>query len=147
MRHVLRVLLFVIAGPLVGLLAMSVLVGTYTLLTSGRTSDFTFGPELFAPGFLLITYSIGGGPALLTGIASIFVARWKSGWAGWLITALIGGVISLAGLWILFGPPQLTTANPDSQLGLLVGLTGAVAGGVSAALFDGVSALLRRKAA
>ena len=147
MHALLRIVLFVAVGPFVGLLAMSVLIGMYTLVTSGRTSDFTFGPELFTPALLIISYSIGGGPALLTGIASIFVARWKSGWAGWLVIALVGAAISFIGVLVLFGPPDLKGTTTDSQLSLLLGLAGAVAGGVCAILFDGLSALLRRRVA
>ncbi len=147
MRGFLRVLLFVVAGPIAGLLAMSVIIGTWTLVTSGRTSDYTFGPELFAPGILIVTYSVGGIPALLTGIASIFVARWRGGWIGWLITALIGGVISFVIMLAVFGVPQFSGTNSDSMLSLLVALAGAAAGLVGAALFDGLSTLLRRKAA
>ena len=50
MRGVLRILLFVVVGPFIGLLAMSVLIGTYTLILSGSTRDYAFGPDLFAPG-------------------------------------------------------------------------------------------------
>ena len=83
MRGVLRVLLFGVAGPYVGLLAMAVLIGVYTLATTGSTRDFVLGPELVSPGILIVAYSVGGIPALLTGIAAIFIARWKAGRRCW----------------------------------------------------------------
>jgi hypothetical protein len=147
MRAFLRVVLFLVTGPFVGLLAVSLGIGSHTLLTQGSLRDFTYGWDLLAPGVLIVSYSVGGFPALLTGVANVFIARWRAGWIGWMLTALVGGVISFAGMWVLFGPPRLSTnMSPDWQLGMLVALAGAVAGLVCAALFDGLTALLRRPA-
>ena len=148
MRGVLRVLLFVVAGPYVGLLAMAVLIGTYTLVTTGSTRDFTFGPELVSPGLLIVAYSVGGIPALLTGIAAIFIARWKSSSARWLLTALAGGIISLAETLVLFGGgPELLGVREEPQIVVVVTLAGAIAGFICAMLFDGLVALLGRRVA
>ena len=143
MRGFLRIVLFVVAGPLVGLLAISLLVGSYTLVTQGSARDFTFGPELFASGILIVAYTIGSGPALLTGIATIFIGqRWRMGLAGWASTALVAAVISLVVAFVLFGMAQMTAGGDSTQLVVLMTLTGAVAGFVCAALFDGLAALL-----
>ncbi len=147
MRSFLRILLFVAIGPFVGLVAMSALIGTYTFALSGSTRDYVFGPDLLAPYILLITYTVGAIPALLTGIASIFISRRWTGWPGYLLTAVVGAVVSFIGMWAMFGPPRFTSVGGDSQLTLIVGLAGAVSGLVCAPLFDGLSALRRPKAA
>ena len=145
MRGFLRIMLFVVVGPFVGLLAMSVLVGSYTLVTQGSARDFTFGPQLFAPTILIVTYMIGSGPALLTAVATIFIGqRWRMGPAGWAITALVGAVISLVAALVLFGRAQ-TAADDSTQMIVLMTLTGAIAGFACSALFDGLAALLGRR--
>lgn len=147
MRGFLRVLLFVVIGPLVGLLVLALLVGCYTLITTGSTRDFAFGPELVSPGILIATYAVGGIPALLTGIAAIFVARWKSGWAGWLITLLVGASITLVGVVVVLGGPGLEDVRRDPEVVTVLTLSGAAAGFVCAMLFDGLASLARRRAA
>lgn len=147
MRGLLRVLLFVVAGPIIGLLAFAVLVGLFTLATRGSTRDFALGLELFAPALLIAAYTVGGIPALLTGIGAIFIARWKYGWKSWLVTALLGGFVCLVRALSLFGAPRLTGANDNSGLTLLLTLTGAVAGFACATLFEGLAALADRRAA
>ena len=146
MRAFLRLVLFVAIGPIVGLVAMSVFGGLNTLVSNGSMRDFVFGPELFAPGILIVAYMVGGGPALLTVIGSIFIARWRTGWRGWLWTALCGAILSLMGLWVLVGSPLLGGPGGDRFIGVMVALDGGVAGFVCAALFDGLAALLRRPA-
>lgn len=146
MRAFLRVLLFLLIGPFIGLLVLSLAIGLWTLVTSGSMRDFTFGPELLAPGILLISYTVGGIPALLTGVASIFVMRWSAGFAGWGITAIVGGAISLVGALFLFGP-GMSTGGQDNQIIVIMVLAGAVAGFVCAALFDGIATLFHRSRA
>jgi hypothetical protein len=144
MRAFLRIVVFLLVGPLVGVLSVSLGIGVWTLLTQGSLRDFSYGWDLLAPGVLIVSYTVGGFPALLTGVADIFVVRWRPGIAGWAITALIGGVISLLAAWILFVP--LDSSSQDRPFAVIVTLAGAVAGFVCAALFDGLAALLRRPA-
>jgi len=144
MRAFLRIVLFLLVGPMVGLLAVSLGIGTWTLLTQGSLRDFTYGWDLLAPGILVIAYTVGGFPALLTGVAGIFIARWRPGIAGWALTALVGGAISILAAWIILGP--LATGSETKQIAVVVTLAGAISGLVCAALFDGLAALLRRPA-
>ena len=67
MRGFLRTLLFALAGPYVGLIAIGVFIGSYTLLTTGSARDFGFGPALVEPGILIVVYTVGFVPALLVG--------------------------------------------------------------------------------
>ncbi len=146
MKGFLCVVLFTVAGPLVGLLAMAVLIGSYTLATTGSPRDFVFGPELLAPGVLLVAYTIGGIPALLSGIAAIFVARRLGGWRYWLAMGAVGGLISLAGAFVLIGGgPELIGVREQRPAIVLTTLAGIAAGLVCAALFDGLAALLGRR--
>lgn len=145
MRSFLRVVFFTVVGPYVGLLAMALLIGSYTLATTGSPRDFVFGPELFSPGILIVAYTVGGFPALLSGIAAIFVRRWLLSWRYWLAMALVGGVISLAGAFVLVGGgPEMIGAREQAPVLVLVALAGAVAALVCAALFDGLARLVRR---
>jgi hypothetical protein len=145
MRAFLRIVLFVVVGPFVGLLAMAVLIGSFTLVTTGSPRDFAIGPELFAPGILIVTYTLGGLPALLTGIVASLVARAIAGWRYWLWMALAGGLISLAGAVVAIGGgPEMIGVREQPQLIVLMTLAGAIAGIVCAMLFDGLAALLRR---
>ncbi len=142
MRGFLRVVVFVFVGPFVGLLAMALIIGTYTLVTTGSPRDFTFGPELLVPGILIVAYSIGLTPALLTGIVAIFVARRTPGWRYWLWMALLGGVISLAGSFVVIGGgPELIGVRDQAPLIVMMTLAGIVAAFVCAMLFDGLLAL------
>jgi hypothetical protein len=141
MRGFLRVLLFGIAGPSVGLLAMAVLIGFYTLLTTGSPRDFVLGPELTSPPILIATYSVGGIPALLTGIGAILIARRQSGWRGWLMTAVLGGIITLCEALLLLGGRMLIGVGEEPQIVIVVALAGAIAGLACAMLFDGMAAV------
>ena len=145
MREFLRVLLYVVAGPYVGLLAMALLIGSLTLVTTGSPRDFTFGPELIAPGILIATYTVGLVPALLSGIVAIFVARRAAGWRNWLWMGLIGGLISLAASFVLVGggPEMIGVSQRNPVIGLVTA-SGAIAAVVCAALFDGLARLLGR---
>jgi hypothetical protein len=148
MRGFLRIVLFVVAGPYVGLLAMALLIGSYTLATTGSPRDFVFGPELVAPGILLIAYTIGGIPALASGIVALFVAPRLVGWRYWLVMALVGGLISLAGTFLLVGGgPEMIGVREQAPVIVLVTLAGAIAAFACAALFDGLASLLGRKQA
>jgi len=145
MRGFLRTLLFVLAGPLVGLLAMAVLIGSFTLVTTGSPRDFVFGPELLAPGILIVTYSVGLFPALLSGLAAIGLNRWLRAWRYWLAMGLVGGLISLAGGFVLIGGgPEMIGVREQNPVLLLLALAGAIAALVCAMLFDGLVALQRR---
>ena len=146
MRGFLRVVLFVVAGPYVGLLAMVLLVGSHTLLTTGSPRDFILGPELLAPGILIVAYSVGLVPALLSGIAAILIAGRLAGWPYWLWMALVGGMVSLAGAFVLIGGgPEMVGVREQAPVLGLITLAGAIAALVCAMLFDGLAALTGRR--
>ena len=146
MRGFLRVVLFVVIGPYVGLLVIATLIGGYTLVTKGSMRDFVFGPELLSPGILIVAYSIGGIPALASGIVAIFVARRVGGWRYWLLMALVGGIITLIGSFVLVGGgPEMVAVREQAPLIVLVTLSGTIAAFVCAALFDGLAALAARR--
>ena len=63
------------------------------------------------------------------------------------MTALAGGVVSLAVTWAMVGPPSFLSAGSDAQMTLLVSVAGAIAGLVCASVFDGLSTLLRPRVA
>jgi hypothetical protein len=145
MRSFVRIVLFTVIGPYVGLLAVAVLIGSYTLATTGSPRDFVFGAELVSPGILLVAYTVGGIPALVSGIVAIFVGRWLSGWRYWLSMALLGGIISLVGGFALVGGgPEMVGVREQAPVLVLVAIAGAVAALVCAALFDGLARLVRR---
>ena len=146
MRAFLRMALFLVVGPFVGLLAIALLIGSYTLVTTGSPRDFRFGPELLVRGILIVTYTIGIVPALLTGLAALFVARRVTGWANWLWMALVGGIISLAGGFVMVdGGPEVIGVSQQQSVIVLVAMAGGIAAFVCAMLFDGVAALLGRR--
>jgi 4-amino-4-deoxy-L-arabinose transferase-like glycosyltransferase len=148
MRGFLRVLLYVVLGPYVGLLAMALLIGSWTLATTGSPRDFTLGAELLSPLILMITYTVGVIPALLTGIAAIFVARRLAGWRSWLLVALIGGVVSFAGAFLVAGGgPEMIGPNSQGSVTVLLTLAGAIAGLVCAMVFDGFVSLAGERTA
>ncbi|MEO6014460.1 MAG: hypothetical protein ABIQ30_12865 [Devosia sp.] len=142
MRAFLRILLFGAVGPYVGLLALSLLIGSHTLITRGSPRDFVFGPELLSPGILIVTYSVGGIPALLAGIAASIAARWIAGWQLWLTIGIVGGLFSVAIALALFGGgPEMFGEGEQAPVSLLVGASGAIAAFACAALFDWLYAL------
>ena len=65
MRAFLRIVLFLLVGPMVGLLAVSLGIGTWTLLTQGRQRGFTNGWDLHAAGKIDNVLSVGGFLVLL----------------------------------------------------------------------------------
>ena len=146
MRGFLRVVLFVVAGPYVGLLAMVLQIGSHTLLTTGSPRDFILGPELLAPGILIVAYSVGLVPALLSGIAAILVTWRFTGWLYWLLMALIGGLVSLGGaLVVTGGGPEVVGVREQAPVLWLITLAGVIAALVCAMLFDGLAALAGRR--
>lgn len=146
MRGLLLLLLYVVIGPYFGLLAIALLIGSYTLITTGSPRDFTFGPELMSPGILIATYSVGLVPALLSGIVAIFVAPRITGWRYWLWMALVGALVSLAGAFVLVGGgPEMVAVSQRNPVIGLVALSGAIAAFACAALFDGLAALLGKR--
>lgn len=137
MRGFLRLVVFVLVGPYVGLVVMSLTLGTYTYLTTGSMRDFVLPDDLMTGWLLVAIYTIGFVPALLSGIAAIFVARAVAGWRYWLWMALVGAVpCLLLALLMTSGGPEMM--GKSGALPLLIGLTlaGAVAAAGCAALFD-----------
>ena len=146
MRGFLRVLLFVAIGPYVGLLTFALGIGLWTLVTTGSMRDFTFGPELLSPGILIVTYTVGGIPALIDGIGATILARWVSSWPyrGWV--ALLGAAMGALAV-VLIGGGELGLSPGASGLSpvtVLLTLAGGVAGFVCALTFDGLAGLGKR---
>jgi len=137
MRGFLRIVLFVVLGPYLGLAMMSLTIGTYTYATNGSMRDFVLPDDLLTGWLLVVIYAIGFVPALLSGIVAIFLSRAVSGWRYWLWMAVVGAVpcVLLALLMTTGGPEMM---GKSGELPLLIGMTlaGAVAASLCAALFD-----------
>jgi hypothetical protein len=143
-RGLLRILLFVALGPVLGIVGASLAIGTATLVTTGSFRDFTFGPELFSPVVITAAFTIGLLPALLTAIIGIVLDRRLAGWRLWLWLGLSGAIIGVILAWIIFGPVGGEGLKPD-VFTVVIGSAGALAGFVCAMLFDGLAALLGRR--
>ena len=99
----LRILFYLGLGPFVGMLAGNLAIGAITLASTGSMQDFVFDATLFAPQNLLISYTLGVGPALLTGIVALLLMGAYTGWRYWLWIAFAGASLSMALAWIVFG--------------------------------------------
>lgn len=140
MRGFLRLMVFVLVGPYVALVVMSLALGTYTYVMTGSMRDFVYPDDLLTGWLLVAIYAIGFVPALFSGIVAIFVARAASGWRYWLWMALVGAVpCLLLALLMTSGGPEMM--GKSGALPLLIGLplAGAVAAAGCAALFDAVA--------
>jgi hypothetical protein len=143
---ILRILFYLALGPLIGMLAGNLAIGMGTLITTGSTRDFVFDATLFAPQNLIISYTLGLAPAILTGIVALLLARAYVGWRYWLWIAFAGASLSMALAWIVFGlGPLATGINPFIFSGVIA-FAGGAAGLVCALLFDFIVGALRRQA-
>lgn len=143
---ILRILFYLALGPFVGMIAGNLAIGAITLASTGSMQDFVFDATLFAPQNLLISYTLGIGPALLTGIVALLLARAYTGWRYWLWIAFAGASLSMALAWIVFGlGPLATGINPFIFSGVIA-FAGGAAGFVCALLFDLILSALRRGA-
>jgi hypothetical protein len=143
---ILRILFYLALGPFVAMIAGNLAIGATTLLSTGSTHDFVFDATLFAPQNLLISYTLGAGPALLTGVVALLLMRAYTGWRYWLWIAFAGASLSMALAWIVFGlGPLATGINPFIFSGVIA-FAGGAAGFVCALLFDVISSALRQRA-
>ena len=138
-----RILFYMALGPLIGMLVGNVAIGIYTFYMTGSTSDFAFDGSVFAPANLIASYTLGLLPALLTAVIAIVLSKPLSGIAYWLWMALAGAILSLILAWTIFGMAPI-----GDGLGLfffiVIASSGAAAGFICTALFDGLTALLTR---
>ena len=137
MRATLRIGLFALVGPPVGLIVFTIYVGTATLVRAGNFGDFALF-ELLVPSNYALAYFLGGVPAILAGIASALLARRFAGMRLWALTAAAGAIAGVVGAWWTGSRP------PDIGLATLFIACGGVAGLACAMLFDGLAALIER---
>jgi hypothetical protein len=144
-RGLLRVLLYVGLGPFVGLFGASIAIGLGTLATTGSFRDFAGWDSLLSPQLLILAYTIGALPALLTAIVSIVIDRRVKDWPHWLWVSLSGALISCVLGWMVFGiSPIGQGIQPLIFTVVFVG-AGGLAAFVCAMVFDGLAALLGRR--
>jgi hypothetical protein len=144
MRGLLKIMLFLLLWPL-AFLTMGTTVTVVTLVVTGRALDIKLATYV-EPAVLTGIYTFGFIPALLTGIAAAVISRWSSGWPYWLWVGLTSMVPSFL-LASLVGSDTFDShSSASTMLGFLSTflLAGAVAGFACAALFDGLSNLLKR---
>lgn len=133
---ILRILFYLALGPLVIMLAGSLMTGVITLATTGSMHDLLFWQSAFALYNLRITYLIGVGPMFLTAIVAIILARAFAGWRYWLWIAFGGASLSMALAWVVFGTsPLMSGVDPLRYFGS-VAFAGGSAGFLCATLFD-----------
>jgi hypothetical protein len=140
---VLRILLYLALGPLVGMLAGNLAIGVSTFIATGSTHDFVFDATIVAPQNLIASYTIGLAPALITGVLALLLARSFRGWRLWLLVAWGGASVSLAIGWVMFG--SISGIEPI-RFSAFIAFAGAAAAFVCAMLFDLVAGSIRRTA-
>lgn len=138
-RGLLRILLYVAIGPFVGSIGAALAVGTSTFVTTGSLRDFTGWEALVSPALLIVSYTIGAMPAVLTAAVSIVIDRQVKGWRHWLWSALGGAVISCILAWLIFGMAPVDASLQPVVFGAVIGSAGALAGFVCSALFDALA--------
>jgi hypothetical protein len=143
-RGLLRVLLYVGAGPFLGLVAASIAIGVVTLATTGSFRDFSGWEAMLSPPILIVAYTLGALPALLTAIVGIVIDRLLKGWRHWLWSALSGALISSGLAWAIFGTAPVADGLQPVTFTAVIASAGALAGFACAALFDGLAALRGR---
>lgn len=141
----LRVLFYLALGPLAAMLAGNLVIGLSTLAFTGSAHDFAFGPGLLAPDNLIISYTLGWAPALLTGLVALLLARAFQGWRYWLWVGFGGASLSMALAWIVFGTAPLAAGINPYTFSLVIAAAGGAAGVVCAAAFDALAGLIRRR--
>jgi hypothetical protein len=153
MRAALRIALFTIVGPPVGLVAYMLVTALVPLVTRGATTDLKIvGEMLMSPMVLGLGYFVGGIPALLTGtVAEVLARRLPPGWRyrGWVM--LSGFVASAIATIVMMWPTLADTIQQRNVLEAIyfiiaMGVTGAFASLVSMLLFDALSRQVWRSA-
>jgi hypothetical protein len=144
-RGLLRILLYVTVGPFVGSIGVAIAVGLSTFVATGSLRDFTGWEALLSPQLLIVSYSLGVVPALLTAIVGIVIDRQLRGWRHWLWSALSGAIISCILAWLTFGTAPVGAGLEPVIFTTAIGTAGALAGFVCPAMFDGLARLLGRR--
>ena len=144
-RGLMRVLLYTGIGPFMGLVGASLAIGLVTLATMGSFRDFSGWEALVSPQLLIVAYTLGALPALLTAIVSIVIDRRVAGWRHWLWSGLAGALISIILAWLVFGFSPATSGMQPVVFTVVFAAAGGLAGVVCAMLFDGLAALLGRR--
>jgi hypothetical protein len=144
-RGLLRVLLYVTVGPFVGSIGVAIAVGLSTFVSTGNWRDFSGWEALVSPQILIVSYSLGVLPALLTAIVSIVIDRRLRGWRHWLWAALSGAIISCTLAWLTFGMAPVGAGLEPVIFITVIASAGALAGFVCAAVFDGLAWLVGRR--
>ena len=144
-RGLLRILLYVTVGPFVGSIGVAIAVGLSTLVSTGNSRDFSGWDALVSPQILIVSYSLGVLPALLTAIVSIVVDRRLRGWRHWLWAALSGAIISCTLAWLTFGIAPVGAGLEPVIFTTVIASAGALAGLVCSAVFDGLAWLVGRR--
>jgi hypothetical protein len=144
-RGLLRILLYIAIGPFIGSIGVAITVGASTFVMTGSLRDFTGWEALVSPQLLIVSYTLGVLPALLTAIVSIVIDRQLRGWRHWLWAALGGAVISCILAWLTFGTAPVGAGLEPVIFTTAIGAAGALAGFVCAAVFDGLALLGGRR--
>jgi hypothetical protein len=144
-RGILRIALYVALGPFVGSFGAMIAIGLATFFTTGNLHDFAGWEALVSPQILVVSYTLGTLPALLTAVVSIVIDRMMTGWRHWLWVAPSGAIVSCVLAWLVFGTALVGKGLEPVVFTSVIGAAGALAGFVCAALFDGLAALLRRR--
>jgi hypothetical protein len=138
-RGLLRILLYVAIGPFIGSVGAVLAIGTATLVQSGSFRDFSGAEALVSPQMLIVSYTLGTLPALLTAIVGIVIERQMIGWRHWLWSALSGAIIACILAWLTFGLAPVSEGLMPVVFISVIGSAGALAGFLCAALFDALA--------
>jgi len=138
-RGLLRILFYVAIGPFVGSIGAALAVGLSTLVTTGSLRDFRGWEALVSPALLIVSYTIGAMPALLTAAVAIVIDRQLKGWRHWLWSALGGAVISCILAWLILGMAPVDAGLQPVVFAVVICSAGAFAGFVCSALFDALA--------
>lgn len=144
-RGLARIALYVVLGPFIGSIGATIAIGVSTLIRFGSLRDFSGWEGLVSPQILIVTYTLGVLPALLTAIIGIVIDRQLKGWRHWLWTALSGAILACILAWLVFGMSPLGDELPPVLFLSVIGSAGALAGFACAALFDALAAFLSRR--
>lgn len=144
-RGLARIVLYVILGPFVGSIGAMIAIGVSTLVQFGSFRDFFGWEALVSPQILIVTYTLGVLPALLTAIVGIVIDRQLKGWRHWLWTAVSGAILACMLAWLVFGMSPLGGDLMPVVFISVIGFAGALAGFVCATLFDALAAYLGRR--
>jgi hypothetical protein len=138
-RGFFRILLYVVFGPFIGSIGAVFAIGVSTLVRFGSFRDFQGMEALVSPPILIVSYTLGVIPALLTAIVGIVIERQMTGWRIWLWSALSGALIACILGWVVFGWSPLGDELMPVVFMSVIGSAGALAGFVCAALFDALA--------